>query len=317
LSGHQKEALFHLKKAVQEVDVEYIVGSFKETAAPLHVYYYLTLALVESDKCAEANRAFEEFKTYEENVDQYFIAEADRHLQKCPYEPEEKTEQWNEPIEIPEGYEPEKIIIEAPPKVDSSAIENHGLVVEKLEYTTNAPLYGVQIASNKNPTPISSYGKLKNVDVFVDNEGMIRYVVGHFAYYQQAEKLLEKLKTQGYEDAYIVNVNDERKYSNEVISFNNVNLRSGIKGEVEYYVQLGAFEEEVPDDMMEAYLTVSGIEEIKYEGMTIIAVGAFASHKAALAKKKEIQAKGFEKAYIAAFNKGKKIPLDEAINYTE
>ena len=38
LSGHQNEALFHLKKAVQNVNMAYKVGSFQETGAPLHVY---------------------------------------------------------------------------------------------------------------------------------------------------------------------------------------------------------------------------------------------------------------------------------------
>ncbi|MEQ8907746.1 MAG: hypothetical protein RIC95_01015 [Vicingaceae bacterium] len=317
LSGHQKEALYHLKKAAKNINESYIVGSFQEKGAPLHTFYYLTVALVEDDQCAAANQAFLQFKKYRESIDDYYIAEADRHLQKCPFEESESGKDWNLAIEPPSDYQPNKITVKQEVMLDSAALAERGMVVQRLEYTTNAPLYGVQIGSNINPSPISSYGNLKNVDVFVDNKGMIRYVVGHFSYYSQAESLLKTLQSKGYGDAFIVNVNDERKYANELISYQNVNLRAGIKGEVEFYVQMGAFKENIPEEVMEVYLTVEQVEEIKYEEVTIIAVGPFENHEQAVQKLDRLKSEGFDDAYIVAFNKGKKIPLDAAINYSK
>lgn len=317
LSGHQKEALFHLKKAVSKINDKYIVGSFQEKGAPLHTYYYLTVALVEDDQCAAANQAFLKFKQYHEYVDEYYIAEANRHLQKCPFDEDESGNSWNEAIEPPPSYKPTKLKIKKKVLLDSAALAEKGMVIQRLEYTTNAPLYGVQIGSNINPSPISSYGNLKNVDVFVDNKGMIRYVVGHFSYYSQAETLLKTLQEKGYGDAFIVNVNDERKYANELISYRNINLRAGIKGEVDFYIQIGAFKEEIPQEVMEVYLAVDQVEEIKYEGFTIIAVGPEKNHEDAVQKLDFLKSEGFDDAYIVAFNKGKKIPLDAAINYSK
>jgi hypothetical protein len=195
-----------------------------------------------------------------------------------------------------------------------------GIVTRELEYTTNAPLYGVQIGSGTKPTPISNYGKMKNVDVFVDKQGIIRYVVGHFAYWNQAESLLKRLQAEGYEDAFIVDVNDERKYSNELISYNNVNLRAGLDGEVQYFIQLGAFQDTVPTDLMNLYLDIDGVNELEYKKMTLMTVGPFSTYQSAVEKKDEIfkiDPIELREAFIVAFNRGKKISLEQAKMYTD
>jgi len=317
LPGTQAEALYHLKKAVQNVNPNYVVGSYEEKGAPIHVYYYLAVALVEKDRCAEANQAFIKFKEHKDKVDPYYIDEVDRHMQKCPFSEKDKGEKWNKIEKAPANYDP--LFVKPEPKfeVDSSLLTEKGLVTERLEYTTNAPLYGVQIGSNLNPSLTSSYGNVRNVDVFIDNKGIIRYVVGHFAYKKQAERLLESIVEKGYSDAYVVNVNDERKYSNEVISYKNINLRAGLRGSVEYYVQLGAFNDTIPKEMLELYFKVDGIKEFKREDKTILAVGTYSKYNTALVSKSKMEALGVEDAFIVAYNRGKRIPLDEAINYTE
>ncbi len=316
LPGTQEEAIFHLKKALQNVSENYKVGSYAEKSSPIHVYYYLSIALVEKDLCAEADQAFQMFSKYKSKVDSYFIDEIDRHMQKCPYDKEElKKEKWRKPIPVPEGYDPTYLPPEE--KLDTSSLALRGMVTQRLEYTTNSPLYGVQIGSNLNPSPTSTYSKVKNVDVFIDNEGIIRYVIGHFSYRKQAESLLSSLQEKGYVDAFVVNVNDERKYSNELISYNNVNLRAGITGDVEYYIQLGAFRDTVPKEIADMYMEIDGIHEIKNKEMTVLVVGAFEKYQDALNKVDQIASAGFKDAFIVAYNKGKKIPLQEAINHTD
>tara|TARA_R110002096_G_scaffold109056_4_gene238592 strand:+ start:10594 stop:11751 length:1158 start_codon:yes stop_codon:yes gene_type:complete len=314
LSGHQKEAIFHLKKAVQNVDKNYKVGSFEEKSAPIHVYYYLAIALVEEDLCAQANKAYEKFKEYKEQVNKYFIEELERHLQKCPFEKEDVKNEWKKVVEVPEGYSPDEIIEETF-EVDSALIAQKGLVTQKLAYTTKAPLYGVQIGSNLNPSPTSNFKDVKNVDVFIDNDGIIRYVVGHFSYRKQAETLLSTLIEKGFKDAFVVNVNDERKYSNEVISYNNINLRAGITGKIEYYVQVGAFKDTIPNHLAKLYLEIDDIQEVKNKEMTVLMVGEFPNYQDAINRQEQIQLEGIKDAFIVAYHKGKKIPLEEAIRY--
>jgi len=317
LPGLQKEAVFHLKKAVQNIKTDYVVGSFEETAAPIHVYYYLTIALVEEDLCAQAAKTYEQFKEHESQVNNYFIAELERHLQKCPYEEEDSQDEWKQEVAPPEDYDPLLLPEEESFEVDSAILANKGLVTQKLEYTTKAPLYGVQIGSNLNPSPTSNFSDVKNVDVFIDNEGIIRYVVGHFSYREQAESLLERLIEKGYQDAFVVNVNDERKYSNEVISYNNVNLRARIAGKINFYVQVGAFQDTIPESLLKAYFEIDEIQEVKNDDLTLLLAGEFETYQDAVNRKDKIQLDGFKDAFIVAYHKGKKIDLQEAIRSVE
>jgi len=318
LSGTEEEAMRHLLQAVQHVNADYKVGSFQEKAAPIHVYYYLAVAYVEDNKCAFANRAFEEFQKYSSKVDQYYIDEVDRHMQKCPFKNEENADGWNKLESKPIQYEPAEPKETEPLKpIDSVYLMNKGLVTERLEYTTNAPLYGVQIGSNVNPSPTSAFSDVKNVDVFIDSLGIIRYVVGHFSYRKQAENLLESIKEKGFIDAYVVNVNNEKKYSNEVISYKNINLRSGLRGDVEYFVQLGSFEDTIPSEMTLLYFKIDEIQEYKRENRTVIAIGAYNTFKTAEIEKEKAKTAGVLDAFVVAYNRGRKIPLYEAINYTD
>ncbi len=318
LSGTEQEAMRHLLQAVQNVNADYKVGSFQEKAAPIHVYYYLAVAYVEENKCAFANRAFEEFQKYSSKVDQYYIDEVDRHMQKCPFNKKEGTDKWNELETKPIQYETVEPKVAEPLKlIDSVYLKNKGLVTERLEYTTNAPLYGVQIGSNLNPSPTSAFSDVKNVDVFIDSLGIIRYVVGHFSYRKQAENLLKSIKEKGFVDAYVVNVNNGKKYSNEVISYKNINLRSGIRGDVEYFVQLGSFKDTIPLEMTSIYFKIDGIQEYKREKRTVMAIGAYETFKKAKIEKEKAIGAGVADAFVVAYNRGKKIPLHEAINYTD
>lgn len=316
LPGAKSEALFHLKKAIPFITEDYEVGTFKEKNAPIHVYYYMAVALVEKNKCAEANRAYQEFKKYNNKVDQYYIDEVDRHMQKCPFREEEIVTGWDTMVKAPLSYNPVSLPERKPEKA-APILDLLGLVTQRIEYTVNTPLYGVQIGSNRNPSPTSSYSNIKNVDVFMDSTGIIRYVIGHFSHYKQAENLLKKIREKGHADAFIVNVNDERKYSKEVISYKNVNLRRGITGEVLYYVQLGAFQDSIPSELAEAYFSINGIAEYKRENKTVLAIGPYQKYNVALENKEKMTGKGISDAFVVAYNKGKRIPLNEAINYTE
>lgn len=323
-SGVQKEGLSHLLVAAKNVSESYKVGIYDEKSAPIHVYYYLTIAFAEQDLCAEANEAFKYLKKHKALIDQYYIEEADRHLQKCPFDSSQlvsldrliKNEIEKNQINV--GEENNRNLTNNKPLVlDSAALAERGMLVQKLKYTTSAPLYGVQIASHLNSVPIGSYKDIKNLDVFVGNEGYIRYVVGHFSFKSQAEKLLEKIKAQGYNDAFVVNVNDSRKYSNELISYNNVNLKSGYEGPIQYFIQVGAFKEKISDSQIETYFNLDNIQELIYNDLTILAIGEFSKYSDAKTKLELLKESGYPEAFVVAFNKGKKIDLNSAIQYTD
>jgi hypothetical protein len=59
------------------------------------------------------------------------------------------------------------------------------------------------------------FKSIKNIDAFMDKDGLIRYVVGHFSFQSQAESLLKYIREQGFADAFVVNVNNEKKYTHK------------------------------------------------------------------------------------------------------
>ena len=318
LPGNEKEAVYHLKKAVQSVSTDYSASTFEEKNAPIFAYYYLAVALVGNEMCAEAEKAIEALEKHKDVAGEYYVKEAQRHVQKCNFEVYGHfADNWNQPPDgLPDKYKPASLSDKEKNTVylslDSIKAMGKGKQVQKIEYTTNAPLYGVQIGSTSKVIPSSRFGDLKNVDAFIDKTGTVRYVIGHFAHKQQAETLLKSIKGKGYSDAFVVNVNDERKYSYAVVSYD----RNNIDGPVNFMVQLGAFDENITDELVGAYFKADNIQELKYDGMTLITTQDFGNYESAETELQQLKKNGFGDAFIVAFNKGKKISLQDAIKYS-
>lgn len=309
---HIQEAIYHLKKAAQGVNGEYIVGSFKEQNAPIHTFYYLSLVLVQNDNCAQASQAFNLLKSFDSRIDSYYIEEVEKNLIKCPFDETIKETDWLTKNEPPNGYDP--TYVEPEVYLDSAALAERGMLTRTQEYSTNAPLFGVQIGSNSNPIPVNRFNNINSVDVFVDTKGIIRYVVGHSAIRKQAESKLKEIQAKGYQDAFIVNVNDERKYRTELVSFNNVNLRAGVKGKVDFYIQLGAFKSAISDSIKTIFSSLNNISEMRYDGYNLLLAGPYDDPAKAYAERKVVNTELKQNAYLVAFNRKKKIPLKEAID---
>lgn len=312
LGTNKESAVFHLEKAVKSVTESYDASTHKETGAPMLTYYYLATAQVDNDRCTAAEKSLEKLKSYGQKIDQYFIREIERNLQKCDWDAE--------PEVIEEEDLPLAEIAKEQPKIKKETIkaskENQdplaGMVTKSISYTTKSPLWGVQIGAFKEVIPMSRFHEIKNVDAFVDDKGLIRYVVGHFAYKQQAESLLEVIRDSGVPDAFIVDVNNPNKFNQSVVSVNNINLKSGIVGKVVYKIQVGAFKNDIPEEIAATYLTVEGIEETNYEGLTLLLVGQFEHYDDAANHKDKLLLSGIDDAFIVAFNNGKKISIREA-----
>jgi hypothetical protein len=81
-----------------------------------------------------------------------------------------------------------------------------------------------------------------------------------------------------------------------------------------YKVQLGAFRNEVPVEIMNKYLTIAdkGIANFKSGDLTIYTVGNYKDAVAAETVKAEVIAKGITDAFVIALNNGEKISLEDA-----
>ena len=176
--------------------------------------------------------------------------------------------------------------------------------------------YGIQVAALIELKPTRDFTDLKNVEVYVDENGIFRYVIGRFPYRKQAESLKDKLFELGYKDAFIVDIN-QPDYNKEVLGLGKSSIDWHIDGKVDFRVQVGAFTALVPSAVAEKYLEIEGIREYPQNGLTILTVGGYKTYEEAKAFRDELKTMGITDAFIVAFNMGNKISLKEAKDYVD
>jgi len=313
------ETLKLLTEASLKTSLDYDPNSIEEKRVPIYVYYYLSIAYAQNGNCVEAEKARDKFLEIYPHDDAYYIEESKRWLKICSGMKEKPTIDTLPSFPEFEPYttpQPEEVI-SPPKKLDSIPIESEEsqsdkILTKRIEYTTDRPLYGVQLGAFKEAIPVSRFKSIKNIDAFMDKDGLIRYVVGHFSFQSQAESLLKYIREQGFDDAFVVNVNNEKKYADEVVSVNDVNIKATPQGTASYKVQVGAFTDELTDATAQMYFKLEGLEEFRENEMTYLVVGDFKAYNEAKAYLQGIKAAGINDAFVIAISKGKKISLKKA-----
>jgi cell division protein FtsN len=301
-----------LTEASNKMSLEYNPNTIEEQRVPIYVYYYRSIAYAQNKECelAEKNRdIFMDIYPYD---DLYYPDESMRWIKNC-------GSMNAQPEQMPLPNFPDFKPFVSPKKVKPLATKPEGSVqktklvtqepkttqeikTQRLEYSTQSPLYGVQLGAFKEAVPVSRFSELKNVDAFMDKSGWIRYVVGHFSIYSQAEKLQKIIQEKGYTDAFVVNVNQEKKFGDEVVSVNNVNIKANAIGKVEYRIQIGAFNEQIPTESAELYFKIEGIEEHREQEVTYLTVGKFKTYAEAKAYSQGIIDVGLVDAFVIAIS---------------
>jgi len=325
---------------------EYESGSKTEKRAPEYVYYYMTIAYSKNGQCEEALRALNKFyQVYTYNYE-YYLVDGQKWVRECNLERKEEEEKPQEAIAdaanlaesssasqatetpTPALSKEQEASLEIAQEIKAERtepqIKEHlipfddwdELRTREVNYTTMTSQYGIQVAALMDLKPTRDFENLKNVEVYVDENGIFRYVIGRFPYKKQAESLLAKIRERGYADAFIVDVN-RPNYEQEVLGVGAENINWYIQGSVDFRVQVGAFRTIVSSSVAEKYLEVEGIKENQQNDLVILTVGNFAQYDQAAAYREELKAIGIEDAFIVAFNLGNKIPLKEAKDYAE
>ena len=296
-------AVYLLEKASSAYTADYVKASFDERRASEYVYYYLLMAYSKTGQCDKTLETLNTFyKIYSYENEWYLV----------------KGQRWHLQCEEEEDTTATDSMIVAQP---STKKEQKTLLVgtKPLQYTDKSAIYSVQVAAVLSPVFTYEFQDLKNIEVYVDENGVFRYSIGRFLYRQQAERLLKVIKEAGYEDAFIVNVKDKTRYSEEVVTLDRENVHKELVGEVDFRVQVGAFDgDTIPDDMMELYLKLDSINQVEFNGQSIITVGSFDNYDAAELYVEVIQESvGIVDAFVTAWNYNRKVDVKHAIIYLE
>lgn len=324
---------------------EYESGSKTERRAPEYVYYYMTIAYSKNGQCEEALRSLNKFYQVYTYNDEYYLVDGQKWVRECNLERKEEDKKPEEAIAASETSESpvsgretasqtpalskeQEASLEIAQEIKTERTEPQikerlipfddwdELRTREVNYTTMTSQYGIQVAALMDLKPTRDFENLKNVEVYVDENGIFRYVIGRFPYKKQAESLLAKIRERGYADAFIVDVN-RPNYEQEVLGVGAENINWHIQGSVDFRVQVGAFRTIVSSSVAEKYLEVEGIRENQQNDLVILTVGNFAQYDQAAAYREELKTIGLEDAFVVAFNLGNKIPLKEAKEYAE
>lgn len=215
-------------------------------------------------------------------------------------------------------------------------------------------LYTVQVGVYSKPVKAGQLFNITPLYYELNQKGQYRYTSGIFNDVREASKAKDAIVQIGVSDAFVsAYINGKRIPMEQAAAMeaqqgksifaqvqgmnvqpkviplaNSIEQRSSITQETKnvappannvtvnivFKVQLGAFRNEVPVEIMNKYLTIAdkGIANFKSGDLTIYTVGSYKDAASAETVKAEVVAKGITDAFVIALNNGEKISLEEA-----
>jgi len=303
-----EEAVAYLEKAGADYAKTDINPGMGE---PEFCWYYLVIGYSRLKECDKAMKTYERFVQVYSQGDPFYTNEAMKWIELChePMRMAQEIKTRNYINSQSSNYLKDRLVNMQP--------ESPEVVTREVNYTTTSVLYGVQVSASITPTYTTEFKGLKNVGVYVDENKVYRYVIGNLSFRSQAEELLEEVKTNGYPDAFIVDINQPDTYGEEVMSLNQLSITPQLKGKVEFRVQIGAFAETLPKDLRKFYFEIDKLKEVRENDLTILTAGKFDTYAEAQQHRDLLKQQGLEDAFVTAFNRKQRVPVSVALKYLD
>lgn len=253
-----------------------------------------------------------------------------------PVEAKERIEELTE-----QGFKPELVKYEGGKvkKIDFGTVFDIETVKRlKLLYDestivkTDEVVFRVQLGAYRNKIPENVFKGVKTLS-FPSSGGITKYVTGSFNTYQQAYIHKLTMRSMGFEGAFTVAYKDGKQIKvTDLVNqekFNQIkqtvspvekelkkvvtpiqkateNPAKVEKSGISYRVQLGAYKGDEMDDKL---ATFPNVEMEVYGQYKRYLSGDFDTYRQASEYKKEVKAKGFNGAFVVAYNNGKRVAV--------
>ncbi|MFT6324139.1 MAG: tetratricopeptide (TPR) repeat protein, partial [Halieaceae bacterium] len=214
-------AIYLLEKSTTKYSPDYKVRDFNERRVSEYAYYYLLMCYSLNGNCSKTIGTLNKFYSLYSFSNEYYLVEGQRFHREC------------DKREIP--------IDSAELIVYQKEEKEHWVSTKSVSYTNKQPTYGVQIGATLEPKFTWEFKGVKNVDVYIDENGIYRYIIGKFVHPLVAKRLLEVVQEAGYPDAFVVNVKDKTKFAEKVVNMDYKPIDDELVGRVHFTVQVGAF----------------------------------------------------------------------------
>ena len=205
---------------------------------------------------------------------------------------------------------------------------------KNFENTVNELKYKVKIGAFSDGVPaniINKYLSLDDLESIPLDDGMVIYAVGNYNSLEEALVREDELESKGFDDTYFL-VDNNGNVSNYVIPVSDpvideeviipaideveiekINKEESIisSNEVNYRIQIGAFDKELPEKV---FIGVNNVVPFTgNDGLIRYVAGLFTEYKDAINYQAQMKARGFEDAFIVTYKNGERISLNVAI----
>ena len=216
------------------------------------------------------------------------------------------------PVSEPEIDE-EEVVVYLHNVLLADSLSNDNIVKE-VEKLTNETTYRVQIGAFNKALSDAVFVGIDNLISFTGKDGLVRYMAGSFAEYNDAIDYQAQMKARGFEDAFIVTYkNGERIGLNIAIKEEKL---SPIKEELlklEFTIQIMVAEASVSVAELEKMNKLENIEkEAKGSDMYEYYAGTYLTLEEANMRLAEAKLVGYTDAFIFAKLDGERITLEQA-----
>ncbi len=337
----QEKALEYLENAIKYKTNEYVPSYYMERRTPVYSLYYLGVCYCNLKRCEDAKKVFEDFFGIIADNSNDYVQDGRSRLKECspalisqlkPLTADSDSRPAVQPAatEVAPSMAPVSspvtVPVEKPAEAQKALIHGNpelvkGLKTRQVVFHKQDPLYAVQIGAFSQKLPNTNFPNLKNVKSFVDNQGVIRYIVGGTPIRATAESLKKAILGAGYKDAFIVDITEKAKFDQEVLNAYDMEKSSQqIKkwAKLEYKVQIGAYRtrEKMNEDMAWKFIQIEGINLLAEGDKTLLTVGGFGSYEDAKNYRKILIEQGVADAFIIVYKNGVKTSTKEAEAFT-
>lgn len=186
-------------------------------------------------------------------------------------------------------------------------------------------IYRVQVGAFTQAADEKVFKDLPQLIKVSSDDGYVRYFTGSFPSYSAAASEKIDILTQGFNGAFVVAFKNGNR-----VGLNNIGTvsldksqTSGItsgapltqdqKDNLKFKVQLGSYRSQIPTDVLEKYMELGTVEQMKGKDKYIRYVaGSYSSYDEATSYKKELINQGFEGCYVVGVYYGKLISAAQA-----
>jgi hypothetical protein len=197
--------------------------------------------------------------------------------------------------------------------------------------TVQETIYKVQIGAFKRKLSGNVFKDLPDVVYVKGDDGLYRYYSGSYSNKVKAAEHRVDVLTKGYTGAFIVAFKEGARITLEqagyevtptykpkdVTTETNVPTANAIdKNLIKFKVQVGAYQNKIPTNILDMYLAVGNVVPRKDgdSGLTKYFVGTFTSYEEAARFKQELVSKGLVDAFVVGEFSGKIITATEALD---